>query len=181
MSNASNRRGELHRRIKRLCVCALLCSLGVAILYLGALLEIFELCVVALAAMLTVPVVIEYKGGYPWSIYLVTALLSVLLLPQKLVGITYLLFASYPILKARIERAPRPLAFAFKQIAFAVMEAAYVAVSYLVLGIEDMPFWYNAGLCILGFVTLNLFDIALTRLITLYLRRYRARVSRLMN
>lgn len=180
MRSPSPRR-QARLRLKRLCVCALLCSLGVVILYLGALLDIFELCVVALAAMLTVPVVIEYRGGYPWGIYLCTSLLAILLLPQKMPGVTYLLFAFYPILKAYFERTPRPLAFVLKQATFIVIEAAYVAASCFILGAEDMPFWYNAGLIVLGFVTLNLFDIALTRLITLYVRRYRARVSRLMN
>ena len=179
--NSPSPHRQARLRIKRLCVCALLCSLGVVILYLGALLDIFELCVVALAAMLTVPVVIEYKGTYPWGIYLCTSLLAILLLPSKMVGVTYLLFAFYPILKAYFERMPRPLSFCLKQITFVSIEAAVIVASYWILGIEKMPLWYDVLLITLGFATLNLFDIALTRLITLYMRRYRARISRLMN
>ena len=181
MNHTPHHRGDARRRVKRLCVCALLCSLGVVILYFGALLDVFELCVVALAAMLIVPVVIEYGRGYPWAIYLGTSLLSILLLPQKMPGVTYLLFAFYPILKARFERAPRSLAFALKQITFLLIEVAVIAASYFIIGVESMPAWYNILLIAMGFFTLNLFDIALTRLITLYMRRYRARVSRLMN
>ncbi len=181
MNNSPHRQRNSRRRIKRLTVCALLCSLGVVILYFGALLDIFELCVVALAAMLLVPVVIEYGRGYPWGIYLGTSLLSILLLPQKMPGVTYLLFAFYPILKAYFERLPRPLAFALKQIAFVAIEAAYILASNFILGVEKMPLWYNATLAALGFVTLNLFDVALTRLITLYLRKFRTRMARLMN
>lgn len=181
MHNTPHRRRDSRRRIKRLTVSALLCSLGVVILYFGALLDVFELCVVALAAMLLVPVVIEYGRGYPWAIYIGTSLLSILLLPQKMPGITYLLFAFYPILKARYESAPRPLTFTLKQITFLLIETLVILASNLILGVEVMPFWYNAGLAVLGFLTLNLFDIALTRLITLYVRRYQVRVSRLMN
>lgn len=181
MNHPSNRRKESRLRIKRLTVCALLSSLGVVILYFGALLDVFELCVVALAAMLIVPVVIEYGRGYPWGIYLATSILSLLLLPQKMPGATYLLFGFYPILKAYLERLPRPVAFALKQVAFVLVEGLYIAASYFIIGIEKMPLWYDATLIVLGFITLNLFDIALTRLITLYLRRYRTRVSRLMN
>jgi hypothetical protein len=78
MHNAPHRRRDSRRRIKRLTVSALLCSLGVVILYFGSLLDVFELCVVALAAMLLVPVVIEYGRGYPWAIYIGTSLLSIL-------------------------------------------------------------------------------------------------------
>ncbi len=181
MSSPFSSRQQTRRRIKRLCVCALFCSLGVVILYFGALLDIFELCVVALAAMLLVPVVIEYGRGYPWGIYLGTSFLSILLLPQKMPGVTYLLFAFYPILKAYFERAPRPFAFCLKQITYVVIEIAYIVASHLILGIEKMPFWYNATLIVMGYLTLNLFDVALTRLITRYQRRYRARVARWMN
>jgi predicted anti-sigma-YlaC factor YlaD len=181
MNNAPHRRQESRRRIKRLTVSALLCSLGVVILYFGALLDVFELCVVALAAMLIVPVVIEYGHGYPWAIYLGTSVLSILLLPQKMPGVTYLLFAFYPILKAYFERVPRPVTFVLKQVTFVVIEATIIVATNLILGVEKMPFWYNALLIVMGYLTLNLFDVALTRLITLYQRRYRARIARWMN
>jgi hypothetical protein len=121
------------------------------------------------------------KRGYPWGIYLGTSFLSILLLPQKMPGVTYLLFAFYPILKAYFERAPRPLAFCLKQVTFVVIEIAYIVASHLILGIEKMPFWYNATLIVMGYLTLNLFDMALTKLISRYLCRYRARVARWMN
>ncbi len=174
-------RNQRRQRTKRLAICAMLSALGVVILYFGALLEIFELCVVGLAAMLMVPVVIEYGRGYPWGIYLTTTALSLLLLPQKMPGVVYLLFGFYPIVKAYLERLPRWICFICKQGIFILIEAAVVVASNLILGVEDMPLWYDASLVLLGYATLVLFDIALTKLITLYMRKYRDRLSRLMN
>jgi hypothetical protein len=62
-----------------------------------------------------------------------------------------------------------------------LIEAAVVVVSNLILGVEEMPLWYDASLVLLGYATLVLFDLALTKLITLYVRKYRDRLSRLMN
>lgn len=180
-TSPSSPRKQRRRRTKRLAICAMLSALGVVILYFGALLEVFELCVVALTAMLMVPIVIEYGRGYPWGIYLTTTVLSLLLLPQKMPGVVYLLFGFYPIVKAYLERLPRWICFICKQGIFILIEAAVVVASNLILGVEDMPLWYNASLILLGYATLVLFDLALTKLITLYVRKYRDRLSRLMN
>ena len=174
-------RKKRRQRTKRMAVCAMLSSLSVVILYCGALLEVFELCTVALASFLIVPVVIEYGRAYPWAVYLTAALLSLLLLPQKAPGIVYLLFGFYPIAKSGFERLPRLTCPICKQALFIVTEAAIIIASNFLIGAEDMPLWYNALLAVLGFITLNLFDVALSKLIVLYLKRYRVRIGRLMN
>ena len=92
-----------------------------------------------------------------------------------------LVFGFYPIVKAYLERLPRWICFICKQGIFILIEAAVVVASNLILGVEDMPLWYDASLVLLGYATLVLFDIALTKLITLYMRKYRDRLSRLMN
>ena len=180
-SSPASRRKQRKRRTKRLAVCAMLASLSVVILYCGALLEVFELCTVALASFFIVPVVIEYGRAYPWAVYLTAALLSLLLLPQKVPGIVYLLFGFYPIAKAKFEQLPRLACVICKQVLFIIAEAAVIIASNYLVGAEDMPPWYNILLAILGFVTLNLFDIALSRLIVLYVKKYRVRIGRLMN
>lgn len=174
-------RHERRRRIKRTTVCAMFIALGVVMLYFGALLEVLELCVAALAALLLFPLVIEYGRAYPWAVWAATSLLALLLLPYKMPGAVYLLFGYYPILKAYLERLPRPLCRFLKELVFAAGEIGIILASNLVIGAEHMPLWYHILLFVLGSVTLHLFDIALTRMIILYLRKHRARVSRWMN
>ena len=174
-------RHENRRRMKRITLCAMFIALGVVMLYFGALLEVLELCVAALASLLLFPLVIEYGRAYPWAVWLATSLLALLLLPYKMPGAVYLLFGYYPILKAYLERLARPLCRLLKELVFAAGEIAIILASNLLVGAEHMPLWYHALLFVMGSITLHLFDIALTRMIILYLRKHRARVRRWMN
>ncbi len=177
------RRGRgRHVRTKRIAVSSMLVALGVMILWLGMLLDVLELSVVVLAAMLLIPVVIEYGGAYPWSVWGATAAFAAILMPLRMVSVVYILFGFYPILKAYVERLPRGLTILFKQLYFIVSDVFTVWLSYRLVTAEETPRrWLPVALAAVGYVTLNLLDIALTRLITLYLRKYRARISKLMN
>ena len=180
-TSSADKRRSRRVRTKRLSVCALLCALGVTVLYLGSLIELLDACTAAVAALLTVLVTIEYGSRYAWGLYAATALLSLFLLPVKTAAAIYLLFGYYPILKAYFERMRSPWCHLTKQLFFLVSDVAAVAVSaWLITGNTVLP-WMNAALLALGLLTLNLFDVALTRLITLYLRKYRLRVGRWMN
>ncbi len=179
MSNSS----PIRRRragILRLTVCALLSALGLVILSFGTLLEVLELTVVMLASLLIVPVVIEYRGVYPWSVYAVTSTCALLLLPTKATAFSYVIFGFYPILKAYLERLPRLLCLFCKEIVFLILEATLLVTWNFLIGFEDAPPWYNLCLTILGFVALHLFDLSLSRLIRAYLNRYRSLIRKWM-
>ena len=64
-------------------LCAVLSALGVVLLYLGSFIEVLDLSVALLASLAIVVLVIERGGAYPMMTYGVTALLSLLLLPNK--------------------------------------------------------------------------------------------------
>ena len=170
---------RIRKRTKYLTLCAMLCALGVIILALGAFIEVLDISVAVIASLLCVYAVIEMGGGYPWLVYAVTAVLSVLLLPQKTPALFYALFAGYyPILKERIERLRRPLGLPIKLAIFHVALGAMVAVALLFfpgsLPIKEQ-LWYFAALYVLGVACFILYDIALSRLISFYLFRLRNR------
>ena len=88
-------------------LCALLSALSVVLLYFGALFEVLDLSMAVLASLAVVVLVIEQGGAYPWLIYLVTTVLSLLLLPNKFPAVVYGCFMGfYPILKEKVERIP---------------------------------------------------------------------------
>ena len=76
-------RNRIRKQTKYLTVSAMLAALGVVLLSLGAMVEVLDISVAVLASLLTVYAVIEMGGAYPWLIWLVTSVLSLLLLPQK--------------------------------------------------------------------------------------------------
>ena len=179
-SNGRNRRSR--RTSKRMASCSLLAALGVVIAYLGSLSDLIDLCTPFFAALLLVPVVIEYGRRYAWGLWVATALLSLLLLPNKSPAIIYLVFGYYPILKAYLERI-RPFGtFLLKLLLFVAVDLLIVFASTAFVGIsENLPSYFNAILCVGGLIVLWLVDLCLTRLITIYLLKYRPRFSKWLN
>ena len=164
---------------RKLALASVLSALGVLLLTLGSFIEVLDLSMAALASLLVVLAVIELRGKYPYLIYAVTSVLGLLLLPQKTPAVLYALFAGfYPILKAVLERcAPRVLAWIFKILSFnlCLLLACFVAVR-LVLPDATLIATYWFWLPVIGTPIFVLYDVALTRLITAYVMRWRARL-----
>lgn len=160
-------------------VSAMLAAVGVIVLGLGALIQTLDLTVAALASILCIWAVIELGGAYPWMIWAVTTLLSVLLLPEKTPGLLYLFIGSYPMLKNRIERLPRVLEWILKLLCFHAM----LALCWLVLRLfvpDEVALqqgWLLIGTYVLALVAFLLYDLALTKLITFYLLRLQKRLG----
>ena len=159
-------------------MASVLAALGVLLLTLGAFIEVLDLSMAALASLLVVFAVIEMGGKYPYLIYAVTAVLGLLLLPNKTPAVLYALFAGfYPIVKAGLEsKLPRVHAWVLKLAIFnaCLALAAFVAVKLMLPDAEQiLSYWY--WLPIIGTPIFVIYDIALTRLISTYLQRWRTR------
>ena len=88
-----------------LAISAVLCALGVILLAVGALFQVLDLSMAVIASFAVILAVIELGGSYPFLIYLVTSVLSLLLVPVKTAPLAYVCFAGfYPMLKAVFER-----------------------------------------------------------------------------
>lgn len=169
----------VRKQTKYLTVSAMLCALGVILLSLGSLIEVLDMTAAVLASLLCVYAVIEMGRAYPWLIWLVTSALSLLLLPQKTPALFYALLAGfYPILKEKLEKLSRPIAWLLK---LAVLHLSLVAI---VLGLWvffpaslDMggTKWMLIALYIASVACFVLYDIALSRVITFYLFKLRNR------
>ena len=164
---------------KRLTVCAMLSALGVVMLWIGSMLEIAELSMAVIASLLCVIAVIEYGGAAPWLVYTVTGILGLVLLPNKGIAATYLVFFGYyPIVKEKLERHSRVLRWVWKELIFHVALLVLAAVwKWLLMPTVEMKGWiFYLALLLLAEVAFVLYDIALTRLISFYVYRLRKRV-----
>lgn len=164
---------------KFLTVSAMLAALGVILLGLGSLISTLDLTCAALASMLCIWAVIEMGGAYPWMIWGVTALLSLLLLPQKTPGVLYLCIGAYPMIKARLEHLPRPAEWALKLVTLHVMIALCYGALRLFVPEEAAAAvgWMLAVTYLLALAAFLLYDYALTKLITFYLLRLQPRLG----
>ena len=167
------------RGTRALTLSAVLCALGVILLALGSLLQVLDLTMAALASVLVIFCVIELGGKYPYLVFAVTALLSMILVPYKTAPLVYACFAGYyPILKAILEgHLPRFWCWVLKLLFFnaALALALYLAIA--VFAVFALPITWYYILSPLLTPLFVVYDIALTRLITVYLHRWRHRFS----
>lgn len=169
----ANRRNET----RTLVIAAAVAALGVITLTLGAVVQVLDLSVAVIASLFVVFAVIELGGKYPYLVYAVTALLSMLLLPVKSAPLIYLCFTGYyPIIKAKLEKrcGRTALCWLLKILIFNAVLAAVVLIGVFVLHVPVPSVRYYWLLPLLTPVFV-LYDVALTRLITFYLVRLRDR------
>ena len=162
---------------KKLTVCAMLSALGVVLLWLGSAIEVVDISMAVVASLFCVFAVIEYGGVAPWLIFAVTGVLSLLLLPQKTPAVLYLLFFGYyPIIKEKLEKKRRMIAWIGKEIVFnGALFLLLILSRFFLLGSAAEPLWIFVAVVVLAEITFPVDDIALTRLISFYLYRLRDR------
>lgn len=155
----------------------MLAALGVVLLWFGSVIEVVDISMAVIASLLCVFAVIEYGGSAPWLVFAVTGILSLLLLPQKTPAVMYvLLFGYYPILKEKIERLSKPLAWLIKEAIFQIALVLLLVISHwMLLSSAAQPILLYAAFIGLAELAFPLYDIALTKLISLYVYRLRKR------
>ena len=166
---------ERSERTKKIALCAMLAALGVVVLYLGSLIEVLDISMAVIASIFAVVAVIEYGGAAPWAIYAATGILSAVLLPSKLPAVMYILFFGfYPIIKEKIERIRRRVTgWILKEVIFNVCLVSLMFIAkWFMLDPEGM-FVFEVVFFGLANVTFVLYDIAMTRLISLYIFKIR--------
>ena len=167
-------------QIKHLTIGAMLSALGVVILGLGAIIEVLDISVAVIASLLVVYAVIEMGGPYPWLIWIVTSIVSLLLLPLKTPVLFYaLLTGYYPIIKQKIERKMAHLpAWALKMgvLAFSLLVIWAVMWLFAPTLLETTGGWVMVAATVaLGIACFILYDILLSRLIAVYFVKWQKR------
>jgi hypothetical protein len=166
-------------RTKYLTVSAMLAALSVVILMLGSLVDVLDITTAVAASVLCIYAVIEMGGFYPWMIWLTTSILAFLLLPMKTPAIFYAMFAGfYPILKEKLEKLKNPISWILKIVVFHGCLAGMVGLLWLfvpALFVSEGMRWLPMAIYVLSLVCFVVYDIALTKIITLYLIKFRRR------
>lgn len=162
---------------KKITLIAMLAALSVALLYVGSFIEVLDLSVAVLASLLCIVAVIEYGHGTAWALFALSAILSLLILPNKMPAIVYTaFFGYYPIIKEKLEKHLRKwLSWIVKIVIFnAAILLMLMASKYLLTANAEAPV-FDILFIALAEVTLVIYDIALTRVITLYIFKIRKR------
>ena len=159
-------------------------ALGTVFMTLGALFEVVDLTVCALASLIVAFIYIELGSPYTWLVWLCTSLATFLCFSGSFIWVEYLLvFGVYPILKAYIERLPKfwwlPIKFLFINAIIWIM----VLICEKLLGIPFFggeTLWLNAAMYAVINVAFVAYDLFITVLVRLYLMKYRRIFSKFL-
>lgn len=166
----------MNTKTKSIALCAMMAALCVVILLLGSIITVLDLSCAAAASLVIIFCVIELGGAYPWLVWAVVSVISLLILPDKFGALVFFAFAGhYPVLKRYIERLPRIAQWAAKLILFNTVLTLIIWVSKTVLGLAESEMNYTPLVYGASNLTFILYDIALTRLITFYIFKLRHR------
>lgn len=180
----------MRTKIRNLTLSAVCAALGTVVMYLGALIEVLDLSTVFLASLLVVFLQLEMGGPWPILLWGVTSCLCFVLLPNRFCAFEYAFFGGlYPILKYWIEKLPRFVANILKALTFNGLFLGIMAVSIWLFGMEEItlpyvgqlsPFFYWVVLLLLGNAVFLAYDILITRMIKLYVFKWRDKLSHIL-
>lgn len=172
------------RKTKKITLSAMLVALGTVFMVLGAVFEVLDLSVCALASLLVVFAYLELGSPYTWLIWLCTALASALIFPGSVIWAEYLLvFGIYPILKAYIERLPRWSWLPVKLIFINAIVWALIFLVDLIFGtpfLESELFWMQAVTYALINIAFVAYDMFITVMVRLYFEKFRHRFKKFL-
>lgn len=170
----------------------MLIALSVVIL-IPSVLEVFSYTLPAIAGMLTMFAVVELDKKWAAGVYAATSILGLLLVPNKEAVVLYaVFFGYYPIIKAILEsKLPRAAEYVTK---FVIFNVAMILDFLVMTKIFGMPFDEFMGIegetgawvkfivpimLALGNLVFIVFDIAITRIITVYLNFWQKRFHKM--
>lgn len=156
-------------------------ALSLVLMISVAIIPFLTYALPALAGVLVIFIVIEIDKKWAFGVYSAVGILAFLLVHDKEVAMMYIaFFGYYPIIKALLEsKMPVALGWIIKVLLFNVtMVAAYVVLIYLMGITVDEIAEYGGKVAVpmllgAGTVAFIAYDIALTRIITLYMIKWR--------
>lgn len=170
---------------------AMMTALSVVILIPTAL-DFFVYALPALAGIITTVAVAELNKKWAMGIYLATSLISLIIVPNKEAVIMYVaFFGYYGVIKSILETTfPKPVEYILKFALFNCSVILAAVVSMKVLGIsfneymeiDEGTSWAKyavPAILAVANVTFLMFDILLSRVVTLYIQKWRKRIHKM--
>ena len=172
------------RTTKKLTLSSIMVALGAVLMALGAMVEVLDLSVCALASLIMVFIYLEVGSPYTWLTWLATSLITFIIFPGKTVWLNYLLLIGvYPLLKAYIEKLPKPLWLLIK---LAYANAVIWAMFFLMELIFGLPFfekdifWLKAVLYVVMNVAFLAYDLFITMSVRVYFGKIRPKIASML-
>lgn len=162
------------KNTKRIATSGIAAALMCAIMYIAAVTEVLSVTGVVFAAFVVIFIYIEYGTKTALTVYAAAAVVSLLILPDKYSALLFAVFAGYyPVLKAKLEGFKMPLAWCLKMAIFNVVVLCLYLIGKYVLVLEMEAPAVEITVLLLGNAVFVLADLLASKLIILYLVKYR--------
>lgn len=165
------------RNSMQVALCGLLASLMIIVMLLGSIVPMAALLCPAIAALFLIPAIRECGMSTGISLYGATAVLSLILVPDKEVALLFTMFMGpIPLLRPLIDRiSPRPLRIFIKLLACNLLLVLCYTILLLVFtptGLGAELGSYTLGMLLILLFLFNLlflfFDVSITKITYLY-------------
>ncbi len=160
-------------------------ALSLVLMILSGITMSLEYAIPMITGALLMMLVVEFGKGFAGIIYIVVGVLSLLLLGNKEPAIMYVMFFGYyPIIKSILEKHFKKIAcWTLKYLVFNVsMIASYFVVTRIfMIPFDDMDTFGKFGLLLLlfaGDIIFPLYDVLLTRLVSIYIYKWQKHIKR---
>lgn len=173
------------KKTKLVALCGIIAAASVVVM-LGSYIPFFTYAMPAVAGAFLIVIVLEANKKYAVADYAAVSILSLLLCEKESALCYALLFGFYPIVKGLIEKIDRRVVeWIIKIVLFNVMFTAILLLATYVFGIDaeemgDLGKYSAIIMYLLGNFMFVLYDIALTTVVSLYMRKYRESFRRLL-
>ena len=134
----------MKRKSQDMALCGSMCALAVAIMAMGTLIPAATYCCPVLASMTLLPVLILCGEKLSWVLYAASAILSLLLAPDKEAAAIFLALGYYPIVKPKLDRKRKPARLACKLLLFNLSVLAVYAALLFVLQMDALRQEFSA-------------------------------------
>lgn len=179
------------RQSSKIALGGIVAALSVVLMLLTAI-PSMTFVLPAIAGVLLMIMVVEVNKGWAFMVFVAVSLISVFIVPDRMASVMYILFFGYyPILKALMEsKLPRTVETILKFVVFNVsIIVAYFLLTF-VMGTPmlDLEFWQEKGIptgvliavaIIFADVVFLVYDLALSKLVDMYLNHWRRHFKRI--
>ena len=169
---------------KKTALSAVMAALGVALLYIGSLVDVLDISTACIASIAVLFCLTEMGLASALGVYAVVTTLSLLILPQKMPALLFaIFFGLLPITKMLFEKLGAKTGVVISYILkLALFNGELVLFGFLAKGLLDLP--KSTALIILYIALSNavfvLLDILYGRLIKLYFGKIRKKISKFL-
>lgn len=168
-----------NKKAKSVALAGILTALAVVFLLAGSLLDILDLTMAAVAALVVMIALIELGKGWAVGVYAAASVLSILLLPTTASIVFAGFIGCYPVIKVYLDRIPsKILQYLAKFGCFNLFLAAALLIIWWMFGAENEWIAMAKWLVPLANLTFIIFDFCLAKLAVFYLVKIRPRLFR---